>query len=422
MKVEKNNMLPQGWSKIPVRDIAQIIRGVSYGKGDASETPKEGYLPILRATNIQNNKLFFDCDLVYVPPRVVSEKQKLKVGDIVVATSSGSKHLVGKTAQLKTEWTGSFGVFCAVIRPFATLEPRYLGYFFDSPVYKSYISKKAIGVNINNLRRGDIEEILIPVAPLHDQKLIVSEIEKQFSRLDEAVAALKRVRASLKRYKAAVLKAAVEGKLVTSEQKKWKTTTVGEVSEVVTKGSSPNWQGFEYSSEGVVFVRSQNVSWGHLDLSDVAHLPLAFNKKEKKSVLRTGDVLLNIVGASIGRAAVATKSIEGGNINQAVAVIRPLRDRLLPQFLMCYFLSEKVQKLIHAQKVDVARANYSLDQIRKLPLHLPPLDDQHRIVEEIESRLSVAEEIEQTININLKRAERLRQAILKKAFSGRLVS
>lgn len=132
-------------------------------------------------------------------------------------------------------------------------------------------------------------------------------------------------------------------------------------------------------------------------------------------------MLLNIVGASIGRAAVATKSIEGGNINQAVAVIRPLRDRLLPQFLMCYFLSEKVQKLIHAQKVDVARANYSLDQIRKLPLHLPPLDDQHLIVEEIESRLSVAEEIEEAIDINLRRAERLRQAILKKAFSGRLV-
>lgn len=234
------------------------------------------------------------------------------------------------------------------------------------------------------------------------------------------MAALKRVRVGLKRHKASVLKAAAEGKLVTSEQKKWKTTTVGEVSEVVTKGSSPNWQGFEYSSEGVVFVRSQNVSWGHLDLSDVAHLPLAFNKKEKKSVLRTGDVLLNIVGASIGRAAVATKSIEGGNINQAVAVIRPLRDRLLPQFLMCYFLSEKVQKLIHAQKVDVARANYSLDQIRKLPLHLPPLDDQHRIVEEIESRLSVAEEIEEAIDVNLKRAERLRQAILKKAFSGTL--
>ena len=299
-----------------------------------------------------------------------------------------------------------------ILKPESCYEPKFFYYMLHS----LEIPSRGYSRHFQFLKKFDF-----PLPHLDQQKLIVSEIEKQFSRLDEAVATLKRVRASLKRYKASVLKAAVEGKLATSEQKKWKATTVGEVSEIVTKGSSPNWQGFEYSSEGVVFVRSQNVSWGHLNLSEVAHLPLAFNKKEKKSVLRTGDVLLNIVGASIGRAAVATKSIEGGNINQAVAVIRPLRDRLLPQFLMCYFLSEKVQKLIHAQKVDVARANYSLDQIRKMPLHLPPLDDQHRIVEEIESRLSVAEEIGVTININLKRSERLRQAILKKAFAGKLI-
>jgi len=72
-------------------------------------------------------------------------------------------------------------------------------------------------VNINNLRRGDLEEIAVPVAPLDQQKHIVAEIEKQFSHLDEAVANLKRVKANLKRYKAAVLKAAVEGRLVETE-------------------------------------------------------------------------------------------------------------------------------------------------------------------------------------------------------------
>src|SRR5689334_19251893 len=90
----------------------------------------------------------------------------------------------------------------------------------------------------------------------------------------------------------------------------WARANLDQLSEIVTKGSSPNWQGFEYTEEGVPFVRSQNVGWGKLDLSDVAHLPSAFNDKEKKSVLKSGDVLLNIVGASIGRAAIATKEIE----------------------------------------------------------------------------------------------------------------
>ena len=411
------NTLSKTWSVSYIGDVAiEIQPGFASGEHNQEGTG----IPHVRPMNI-NRQGNLDLSVVkYVSPD--RDKKRLRAGDVLF-NNTNSPELIGKTTVINKDNDWAFSNHMTRIVFPQEVSPKFVAYqlhFLWSMGY--YLHKCVKHVNqasISSKTLGDSVPLIL--APFDEQKLIVSEIEKQFSRLDEAVAALKRVRAGLKRYKASVLKAAVEGRIVTSEQKKWKTTTVGEVSEIVTKGSSPNWQGFEYSSEGVVFVRSQNVAWGHLDLSDVAHLPLAFNKKEKKSVLRTGDVLLNIVGASIGRAAVASKSIEGGNINQAVAVIRPLRDRLLPQFLMCYFLSEKVQKLIHAQKVDVARANYSLEQIRKLPLHLPPLDDQHLIVEEIESRLSVAEEIEETININLKRAERLRQAILKKAFSGRLV-
>ena len=411
------NTLSKTWSVSYIGDVAiEIQPGFASGEHNQEGTG----IPHVRPMNI-NRQGNLDLSVVkYVSPD--RDKKRLRAGDVLF-NNTNSPELIGKTTVINKDNDWAFSNHMTRIVFPQEVSPKFVAYQLHFLWSMGYFLHKCVKhvnqASISSKTLGDSVPLIL--APFDEQKLIVSEIEKQFSRLDEAMAALKRVRAGLKRYKASVLKAAVEGRIVTSEQKKWKTTTVGEVSEIVTKGSSPNWQGFEYSSEGVVFVRSQNVSWGHLDLSDVAHLPLAFNKKEKKSVLRTGDVLLNIVGASIGRAAVASKSIEGGNINQAVAVIRPLRDRLLPQFLMCYFLSEKVQKLIHAQKVDVARANYSLDQIRKLPLHLPPLDDQHLIVEEIESRLSVAEEIEEIININLKRAERLRQAILKKAFSGRLV-
>ncbi len=196
---------------------------------------------------------------------------------------------------------------------------------------------------------------------------IVAEIEKQFTRLDAGVASLKRVQTALKRYRASVLKAACEGRLVPTEAELarkenrsyetgeqlllassksvarngtakantknrsqqtlailpvlpdgWTWTSFDQLTLLITKGSSPRWQGFEYSDSGVVFVRSENVRWGSLDLRDVAHLPVSFNEKEKKSVLRAGDVLLNLVGASIGRAAVATDDVHGGNTNQAV--------------------------------------------------------------------------------------------------------
>jgi len=201
------------WANARIGDVCEIIRGVTYKRTQANSEPCPDVLPILRATNIQENVLKLDDDLVYVPKELVAERQHLKVGDIVVATSSGSKHLVGKAAQLKEQWVGSFGAFCTAIRPSKPLYDRYIGYYFDSPFYRKYITAKSSGVNINNLRRGDLEEIVFPLAPLDQQKSIVEEIERQFSRLDEAVANLKRVKANLKRYKASVLQAAVTGKL-----------------------------------------------------------------------------------------------------------------------------------------------------------------------------------------------------------------
>ncbi len=134
---KKNGGLPIGWEIVQVKEICDIIRGVSYKKADSKQEAQKGYLPILRATNIQNNSLVLDKDLVYVPSELVSEIQKSKIGDIVIATSSGSKHLVGKTAQVKEKWCGSFGAFCATIRPAKEINYRYLGYFFDSPDYYS---------------------------------------------------------------------------------------------------------------------------------------------------------------------------------------------------------------------------------------------------------------------------------------------
>jgi type I restriction enzyme S subunit len=329
-------------------------------------------------------------------------------------------------------------------------------------------------VNINNLRRGDLEELSVPVPPPEEQKRIVAEIEKQFSRLDEAVANLKRVKANLKQYRAAVLKAAVEGHLVPTEaelahredrsyengeqllvrilkerriawekqnangrKKKyvepqpsdtsnlpempegWAWVTFGQVAERITKGSSPNWQGFEYCASGIPFVRSQNVGWGETDLTDLAFLPPAFNEVERKAVLKEGDLLLNIVGASIGRAAAAPKSVAGGNVNQAVALIRLTAGGARNHYVLIYLLSAYCQRRIHLEKVDVARANFSLEDIRAMPLTLPPLAEQHRIVAEVERHLTMADEMEAQAEASLRRAEGLRRVILKRAFEGR---
>ncbi len=175
----------------------------------------KGSSHLIRATNISSSLQFEN--LVYVPSKYVSAEQLLRAGDIVIATSSGSKSVVGKAALLYEDWFGTFGAFCAVARPAPAASARYLAYYLQTGEYRSYVSACSAGVNINNLKTSDLGAFALSVAPWGEQDRIVAEIEKQFTRLDAATAALKRVQANLKRYRASVLKAACEGRLVPTE-------------------------------------------------------------------------------------------------------------------------------------------------------------------------------------------------------------
>ena len=105
----------EDWVELQVGIIADLIRGVSYKKDQALKVPALGYKPILRSNNI-NRVLSFN-DLVFVPENLIREEQIIKRGDIIFAMSSGSKNLVGKSAQAKEDFNGSYGAFCALLRP-----------------------------------------------------------------------------------------------------------------------------------------------------------------------------------------------------------------------------------------------------------------------------------------------------------------
>lgn len=403
---------PVQYERVRLAEVADVIRGVTYKKQDASEKPGEGLIPILRANNIQDGVLEVRGDLVHVPRKLVSETQVLRKGDVVIATSSGSKDLVGKAAPMREDWIGSFGAFCAVVRPRKAIHPLYLVHFLGSPEYKDLIRKKALGVNINNLRRGDLEELMIPLAPLPEQRRIVEAIELQLGRLDAAVARLHAAKAKLKRYRQAVLKAAYD---------QFEKRPLEEFAEVITKGASPKWQGVKYVNDPgqTLFVTSENVREGFLDLENPKYVENSFNALQKRSVLKNGDVLLNIVGASIGRAAIYDRDILA-NTNQAVCLIRTT-DELDNGFLCNYLNSEEAKTYYSRNQVEVARANLSLADVRQMPVPYIPVEEQRTFNDAIDRSLETANEMESTLDAQLAHSTRLRQSVLKRAFEGRLV-
>ena len=203
--------LPDGWVRTKIKDIAEFIRGVSYKKNQSSKTPLDYYVPILRANNI-NTQLNFE-DLVYVPREKVKDEQFIKVLDIIIAMSSGSKHLVGKAAQAYQDFEGGFGTFCGLVRISEEVNQKFIGLFFQSPIYRNEISRLSIGININNLRRENIEDMFIPIPPLTEQEQIVSELERCLSVADEAEATLDVELKRADRLRQSILKQAFSGKL-----------------------------------------------------------------------------------------------------------------------------------------------------------------------------------------------------------------
>ena len=148
-----------------------------------------------------------------MPESLIKPEQIVKKGDIIFAMSSGSRRLVGKSAQAKMDFDGSYGAFCALLRPSNGLNKQYLSFFFHSNYFRKLISEVAKGTNINNLKREHIVNSIIPLAPLPEQDAIVAKTEQLFSKLDYGIASLKAAKKKLALYRQSVLNKAFEGEL-----------------------------------------------------------------------------------------------------------------------------------------------------------------------------------------------------------------
>ncbi|MDX8150499.1 restriction endonuclease subunit S [Patulibacter brassicae] len=153
-------------------DVAEQIRGVTFAKADAISEPEPGRTAILRAGNITDRGLALR-DLVYVPSTRVAERQRLRPGDIVIATSSGSLSVVGKASRVEAPIDAAFGAFLKVLRPRQDrIDPSYFAHYFQTPAYRHRVSAAAAGASINNLRTADLDEVELPLPPLDEQRRI----------------------------------------------------------------------------------------------------------------------------------------------------------------------------------------------------------------------------------------------------------
>ncbi len=215
--VNEIKKLPQGWRRAPLRETAGIVRGISFPKEARRLEPQEGSVACLRTANVQREVDWGD--LWFVPEEYVKlESRYVRLLDVLISVSN-SLELVGKVAQVTSlPHKSTLGAFISLLRPSTEIDAKLYYYQLTSSDVQSEIRRYAsTTTNISNISSSRLAEIPLSVPPLPEQHRIVAEIEKQFTRLGASVTALKRVQANLKRYRASVLKAACEGRLVPTE-------------------------------------------------------------------------------------------------------------------------------------------------------------------------------------------------------------
>jgi type I restriction enzyme S subunit len=377
-------------------------------------------------------------------PEVVTGGQ---IGSNKQIVDPGTVLLCKINPRINRAWTvGSFTKYKKIAStewipfpPHADLEPRYLAHYLSRREIRDYLAANASGVggSLMRVKASTFEDLPLPLPNLDEQRRIVAELEKQFSRLDEAVANLKRVKANLKRQAAAVLSAAVSGLLSERAQPRssterpemaplvelpagWSWATAADVCEIVASGSTPKPDEMTAGSGEVPFIKVYNLGFdGSLDFTvKPTFIRRAIHEGQlARSRCAPGDVLMNIVGPPLGKVSVVPDEYAEWNINQAVVTFR-VGPRMSNRLLAYWLMSPPVQRRIErTSKATAGQFNVQVSTCRKLVLPLPPLDEQHRIVAEVDRRLSIVREVEAEVDANLKRAQALRQAVLARAFA-----
>jgi type I restriction enzyme, S subunit len=456
-----------GWQTVQLGDVTAKVGSGSTPRGGETAYKATG-VPLIRSMNVHFDGFRKD-GLAYLDDDQAAALRNVEVqaGDVLLNITGAS---IGRVTVAPQSMHGArVNQHVCIIRPDSRLSSSFLRWHLASPMQQRLINSIESGATRQALTKEKILGFDVPLPSLDEQKATVAEIEKQFSRLDEAVADLQRVKANLKRYKAAVLKSAVTGRLVPTEAdlarregrnyetgaqllqrilesrrsqwqgkgkykapaapdttnlpelpEGWVWVTADQLSEFITKGTTPSADKLSEHTGEVQFLKVYNLTFD--GVLNYQYKP-AFVSRDThdhelaRSKVRPGDVLINIVGPPLGQVSVVPNAISEANINQAIARFRPIAP-VGSLFLAMLLMSEDVMRwAIGRAKTTAGQANLTLELCRSLPIPLPPLPEQHRIVAEVDRLLSIAREAEAEVDANLKRAQGLRQAVLQAAFS-----
>lgn len=473
--------LPSGWQSAALRDIAEIVGGVTK---DTKKSAGSGFreVPYLRVANVQRGWL----DLTEVKLIAASEAdiQKLSLlpGDILL-NEGGDRDKLGRgwiwQGQL-SECIHQNHVFRARLLS-RDIDPVYVAHFTNSVAQTYFATHGSQTTNLASISLTKLGSLPIRLPPAAEQTRIVAKLEELLSDLDAGVAELKVAQAKLQQYRQSLLKAAVEGSLtrawreahpapeetgadllarilrerrarweaqqlakfeaqgkaptkgwqdkypeptapatgVATLPNAWTWATLDQLTEFITSGSR-GWADY-YSDIGATFIRSQDINKDWLDLSDCAHVQPPGGSEGQRTRVEQDDLLLTITGANVGKSARVHVHLDEAYVSQHVALLRPVH-RLMSEYLHLFLTANGGGRgQLNKAAYGAGKPGLNLGQVGSVAVPLPPAAEAAALVASVAAAMSAVAKQEAAISAALRQSTAQRQNLLRAAFAGQLV-
>jgi type I restriction enzyme, S subunit len=430
--------LPEGWIDT---NVAQVADDISYGY-TASAIQEARGPKYLRITDIQNDTV----DWGAVPHCTIPESKisnyELKSGDLVFARTGAT---TGKSFLIKSCPISVFASYLIRVRPSSSILPEFIARFFQSKSYWDQVSENISGSAQPNCNATKLSSLVLPLPPLAEQRRIVAKLETLLGKMDACQQRLAKIPAILKRFRQALLAAACSGQLTVdwrelhppSSQVLFAGDEQAKTAPTVETSDTWHWvtlnslcdesRGISYGviklgaevPDGIPCLRTSDVKPLRIDASGVKRIAPEISADYKRTVLKGGEVLVNVRG-TLGGVAVVLPEMKGWNISREVALV-PLDSSVDAHFISFWVAARHSQNWLSNVEKGVAYTGINLEDLRLLPVALPSLSEQQEIVRRVEAFFKLADQLESRYQKAKAQVDKLQQSILAKAFRGELV-
>ena len=394
--------------KVPLHEVCDIGNGYAF---KSTEFQSVG-TPLLRISNINNNRVSFGEGTAYVAPERLETHSAYVVnnGDVVIALSGAT--------------TGKYGVYLhdtpcllnqriGIIRktPSDTLYLRY--FYFYLNVLRSEILRKAEGAAQPNISTKEIGQFKIPLPPLAEQKKIAAildaadQLRQKDQQLIDHCTALSQS-----------LFLEMFGDPV-SNLKQWKLLSLGELCEFENGDRSSNYPSkLDIQESGKLFLSSADIKHGYFEFGSSKFISNSKYRSLKRGKCRRGDVLMTLRGNGLGRTCVFECEYDEGFINAQMVIIRPDTKKVTPRFLVSQLNHDDVFSQLLSHSSGSAQPQFSAAEIKKFKVLVPPGELQEKF-ERYNDKIDVQK---RQVEANMVKSESLFNSLLQKAFKGELTS